>query len=167
MELLNINKALSELTKPDHPVLVISGRRNEGMNIMVAGWVMRTSFKPPLIAVSIGKTRYTHKMLEKYSEFVLAYPVKGHEKIIDFCGSKSGRSVNKFEVLDIKSAAAQKVNLVIIENAQINFECRLKEKIKTGDHTIFVGEVVAASGNPKKKPLLNVGNYTYKEFKSE
>jgi flavin reductase (DIM6/NTAB) family NADH-FMN oxidoreductase RutF len=164
MQKLNIAGAMSDLTKPEHPVLVISGNNNDRVNIMVAGWVMRTSFKPPLVAVSVGHTRHTHSLLEKYPEFVLSYPVKGQERIIDFCGTKSGRDADKISHLKIKTSPAQKVNLVLIEDSRVNFECRIVDRFKTGDHTIFVGEILAASGNPDKKPLLNIGNYKYKEF---
>lgn len=164
MKKFNVNKALSEFTKPEHPVLVISGNCDTNMNIMVAGWVMRVSFNPPLIAVSVGHTRYTHELLVKYPEFVLAYPVKSHKEIINYCGSKSGKDFDKFKELKIKTISAEKLNLLLIEDARINFECKTITSFAAGDHTVFVGEVVSASGNPDKNPLLNIGNYVYKEF---
>lgn len=129
MENLNTNKALSELTKPEHAVLVISGSSVENANIMVAGWV------------------------------------KGQEKIIEFCGSKSGRHIDKFKELNIKTALPEKVNLPVLAESRVNFECRIVHRLKAGDHTIFVGEVLAASGNPSKNPLINTGSYTYQELK--
>ncbi|MFC2061499.1 flavin reductase family protein [Elusimicrobiota bacterium] len=166
-EKIEISRALSQLTKPEHAVLLISGSSLNNANIMVAGWVMRTSHEPSLIAVSVGKTRYTHGLMEENNQFVLAYPVKGMEEIIEFCGSRSGRDVNKFEKLGIKTVPARKIDLPIIENARVNFECRIIDRIETGDHTVFVGEVLAAGGNPGKSPLINVGDYVYKEFNNE
>lgn len=166
MEKININKALSRLTKPEHPVLVITGHSGEKVNIMVAGWVMRTSIKPPLVAVSVGHARYTHEMLQKHEEFVLSYPVKGQETIIEFCGSRSGKDVDKFKELDIKVCSGEKIKLPVLREARVNLECKIVDKFRTGDHTIFIGEVLAASGNPKEKPLLNIGNYIYMEFEA-
>ncbi|MFW6134561.1 MAG: flavin reductase family protein [Elusimicrobiota bacterium] len=165
MQEIKISKALSKLTKPEHPVLVIAGSMDEETNIMVAGWVMRTSNNPPMVAVSVGHTRYTHKLLDKYSEYVLSYPVKGQEEIIEFCGTESGKEHDKFKELKLETSPGKKVNLPIINEARVNFECKIVNKVKTGDHTVFIGEVISSSGNPEKNPLLNIGGYKYREFK--
>lgn len=164
MEQMDSATALSELTKPEHAVLLISGSTHEHANIMVAGWVMRVSHTPPLMAVSVGLTRYTHKLMEESDEFVLSYPVKDQEQIIAYCGSRSGRDVDKIEALNIKTAPAKRAHLPILAESRANFECAIVNRIRAGDHTIFVGEVLAAWGNPSKNPLINVGNERYEEF---
>ncbi len=164
MKRFPVKKALSELTKPEHSVLVVSGRKKEKVNIMVAGWVMRTSFNPPLLAVSVGHTRYTHELMKKYDEFVLAYPSAAQRDIVEYCGGCSGRDRNKIEEKNIETENAAKVNLLNIKGCRVNFECRKKAEFKTGDHTIFTGEVVNAVGDSEKNPLMNTGNYTYREI---
>ena len=109
---------------------------------------------------------YVTYYFKKNNEFILSYPAKGQERIIEFCGSKSGRNVNKIKELGIKTAPSEKTNLPLLVNTRVNFECRIVTRIKAGDHTIFVGEVLAATGNPSKNPLINIGHYTYKEFKT-
>ena len=39
-------------------------------NIIPLGWKMRTSFKPPVVTVSVRKTRYSHGLIAKEGEFV-------------------------------------------------------------------------------------------------
>jgi len=166
MKELIVNKAISELTKPEHPVLVISGRTGKKINIMPAGWVTRTSFDPPLMLVSVGFTRYTHTLLNEYKEFILAYPVKGMENIINVCGSTTGREIDKLEKVKPATEPGLKTSLPLLTKARVNFECKVIDSMDTGDHTVFIGMVLRAAGNPDKSPLINTGNYKYREFKA-
>lgn len=48
----------------------------------------------------------------------------------------------------------------LIEDAVANFECKVVSQLDTGDHTIFVGEVVAAYvGDEKKRRLYTLDKY--------
>ena len=163
-EELDLNKYLSNLTKPEHPVILVSGNMDREMNFMAAGWVMRTSFKPPLMAVSVGHSRHSHRLMQDEEEFVLSYPVSGQEDLIKAAGSLSGSSVDKFSEIDEEYKRGSKVNLPVFTRARVNFECLKRDFKKTGDHTIFIGEVLFASGNPGRAPLLNTGNYRYREY---
>ena len=52
-------RAIFRKLKPERVVLVTSVDLHGRQNVMAAEWFMRTSFEPPLVAISIGKTRYT------------------------------------------------------------------------------------------------------------
>ncbi|MEM2874975.1 MAG: flavin reductase, partial [Candidatus Hadarchaeales archaeon] len=41
----------------------------------------------------------------------------------------------------------RKVKAPAVKECALHMECRLKEAITTGDHTLFVGEVLAAYGD--------------------
>ena len=43
-------------------------------NILTVGWFMQTSIDPPLMAISIGKTRWSHEAILGTGEFVLSFP---------------------------------------------------------------------------------------------
>ncbi len=143
---------------PEWVVLVVSKDKEnklEKANIMPAGWCMRCSFDPPLIAVSIGKSRYTHELLEKSEEFVIAVPNKELIEIVKFTGSCSGRDVDKFREAKIEVEKASKVSLPLIKKATLNFECKKYRSFKAGDHTIFLGKILAAHKRKGKGILLN------------
>ena len=42
----------------------------------------------------------------------------------------------------------------LLEDAIATLECRLVSQFPGGDHSIFVGEVLTATGQPDSKPLL-------------
>jgi len=50
----------------------------------------------------------------------------------------------------------------VLKGAVANFECRLVNQMDTGDHTIFVGEVVAAHIEEEAPGrLVNFGDFRY------
>ncbi len=126
---------------PMRTYLIVSGV--EKPNVMTADWVMPTSFSPELVAVSIGHTRYTHSLIKECGEFVVAVPTVELLKDVWIAGTRSGAKGNKG--LSLTFVKSKKVKVPSIKECQANLECRVYKEIETGDHTIFVGEIVDVS----------------------
>ena len=60
-----------------------------------------------------------------------------------YCGTHSGRTVDKFAATGLTPLEGSIVRPPLIGECVANFECRLAGSLETGDHTIFAGEVVA------------------------
>ena len=76
-----------------------------------------------------------------------------------FCGTKSGRDVNKYEVLDLKTVSSQQVASPIIDVPGLHLECKIVYKsamdpaLLTPEyaglypqkdyHTLYFGEIKA------------------------
>ena len=58
------------------------------------------------------------------------------------------------------------VRVPTIDGATVAFECKVVGQFETGDHTVFVGEVVATRGEPQKAGHLYV-TANYKLFSLE
>jgi len=142
---------------PEWLTLVVTADAEGRPNAMAAGWCMWTSGSPPMLAVSVGVTRYTHELLEARGEFVLAFPGVGQGEATLAVGSRSGRDApEKVAEAGLAVAPAAEVSVPLIEGAAVNFECRLAAHLRTGDHTVFVGEVVAAHvADPAVERLVN------------
>lgn len=140
------NKEIGEVFQKAKPerVALITSADNKKKNVMTAEWFMRTSFNPPLVAISIGKTRYSHGLIKNQGEFVLAFPNSRMVKDMLICGTKSGRDTDKFEETNLVPKEGAVVKAPLIENCVLNLECKIINSLETGDHTIFVGEIVAA-----------------------
>lgn len=142
--------------KPESCVFVISVNKKGYPNGMIAGWNMKCSGKPPLFAVSLSKKGNTHKLIKESKEFVIAIPNKELEKYVEFFGSTHGNLMNKFKESKIETTKAKYVKSPLIKNATVNFECELKREVDSGDHIIFIGEILASHINRDKKVLLNM-----------
>jgi flavin reductase (DIM6/NTAB) family NADH-FMN oxidoreductase RutF len=117
---------------------------NGKLNIITLGWAMKTSADPPMVAISVKPSRYSHDLIGDSGEFVLSIPTIDIVEEIHFCGRKSGRNVDKFKETRLTPLQAEKINAPLIKECPANLECKVVSQLTTGDHTIYVGEVVAA-----------------------
>jgi flavin reductase (DIM6/NTAB) family NADH-FMN oxidoreductase RutF len=113
-------------------------------NLITIGWAMKTSHDPPMVAISVKPTRYSHDLLMNTKEFVLAIPTLSILKALHFCGRTSGRECDKFRASKLTGIPAVRVKAPLIKECAANLECNVVSSLTTGDHTIVVGEVVAA-----------------------
>ncbi len=144
---------------PEPTVLVVSCDSEGKPNAMPAGWSMVTSGIPPMLAVSISHRNYTHKLIEGTGEFVLVFPNEEMKDLIDYTGSCSGRNKDKFAEYGIATSESKHVKPPLIRDAVACFECEVRGKLVTGDHTIFAGEVLASYISEEYTDrLYNFGN---------
>lgn len=135
------------LLHPMHTVLVTCVGKASKPNVLTLAWAMPTSRDPALIAVSVAPSRYSHRLIGETKEFVVNLPTVEIVKETLACGRTSGKNTNKFDETELTPLPAKKVKAPIIKECVAHLECILHSQFKTGDHTIFVGKVVAAYAN--------------------
>ncbi len=146
MAKIDVDASLApRLFAPRLTVLVTSLDKKGRANIITLSWAMPTSFDPPLAAISVGKRRYSHELIEGCREFVVNIPSQDILEKVQLCGSRSGRNVDKFAESGLTQLPSKKVKPPRIKECVAHLECKLVDSLSTGDHTIFIGEVVAAS----------------------
>lgn len=134
-------------------------------SICPLGWKMNTSFSPPMMAVSVAHTRFTHNLIVKSGEFVLAWPGEDLAEATLFCGTCSGRDVDKFKETGLTPLKGEYVQAPLIKECIANLECKLGGQLTTGDHTIFVGEILSVWVNESPKRILcSIDNSTGYDF---
>ena len=116
-------------------------------NIITLGMYMPISSRPPMVCIGVAPRRYSHKLIEETGEFVVNVPSIGLEEQVHYCGVKSGRDVDKFAETGLTAIPSMKVKPPRIEECFGHLECRVVQKHICGDHTLFVGEVVATSAD--------------------
>ena len=129
---------------PEWIVMVVSRDAEGRPNVMPAGWAMICSGSPLCVAVAISRGHYTCQCIKATGEFVFAWAGQGQEDLVDQTGSISGRDVDKFQEFCIPCADAAEITVPVLEGAAANLECKVVHEYESGDHIIFVGEVVAA-----------------------
>lgn len=145
--------AFWRLLKPE--VVAWAVAEHEGRrSICPVAWTMRTSISPTMMAVSVAPTRFTHGLIEGAGAFVLAYPGRDLAQATAYCGTHSGREVDKFAQAGVTALPARRVAAPLIAECEANLECHVVGRLVTGDHAIFVGEVVAAWAQEDPGKLL-------------
>jgi flavin reductase (DIM6/NTAB) family NADH-FMN oxidoreductase RutF len=133
---------------PEQVVIVLAKERSGRVNPITLGWTMITSHNPPMMAISVGLTRYSLNVIREAKEFVIAFPSELQKDDTLLFGTTSGRNTDKLKDSGISTIPAKKIDCVLLDDAVANFECSLEGDFVTGDHVIFVGKIIAAHINP-------------------
>jgi len=123
-------------------------------NTITLEWFMKTSIKPTMYAISIGHTRYSYQCLQNFRFFNLCFPSLEMKGAANLSGSRSGRDLDKLEAMKEDYFPGKLAKLPVFRNAVANFECEIVTQVRSGDHTIFVGEVKYSWLNKEKDLLL-------------
>ncbi|MHC4444649.1 MAG: flavin reductase family protein [Planctomycetota bacterium] len=147
---------------PEQIVIGIARDSGGKDNPITLGWTTIVSHVPPMMAVSIGKTRYSLAAFRGAGEFVIVFPSEYQKDEAMLFGTRSGRDVDKFAAAGTVLVPACKIDSVLMADAVANFECKLVSELETGDHFVFVGEVICAHLNEKSLNRLYTVDVDYK-----
>lgn len=126
------------------PVTLVTTAWRGNYNVMPAVFVTPLSFDPPLIGLAVHPSRHTHDMIKYSEEFALNIPGRELLHHCQYLGSVSGRDADKLELTKLPTFRARKVDAPLLEGCVGYIECGVEDALTTGDHTLFVGKVVAA-----------------------
>jgi len=149
-----------EYVYPMRTFLITSGTF-EKPNVMTADWVTPLSINPPLLGVAIGHRRFTKKLIDEYGEFVVSVPTIEILRDVWIAGTVSGADVNKAEKLSITFVPSKKVKAPSIRECQANLECRVFKEVETGDHILYIGEIVEVTRGDAFGENPDVKNYRF------
>ncbi len=126
------------------PVALVTTAWRGNYNVMPAVFATALSFQPPLIGLAVHPSRHTHDMIKFSEEFALNIPGRELLHHCQYLGSVSGRDLNKLELTKLPVFSARKVDAPLLEGCVGYIECGVEDAMTTGDHTFFIGKVVAA-----------------------
>ncbi len=154
MKQTDLTSAYGLVHLPAKVALAVTEKPGGGYNLITLEWFMRTSIQPPMFAISIGHSRYSHDCLLENRYFNLVFPSEEMKPLCAMAGSCSGREVDKFEQGEVQSVKGKLHKLPVPREAVAVFECEVTSQVRSGDHTIFVGEVRYSWADPDKDLLV-------------
>lgn len=132
------------------PVVMVScGRPGERPNILTIAWAGTICSDPAMVSISVRKERYSYDIIRETGEFVINLTTKDLTRAADYCGVKSGRDVDKYEVLHLTPLKSGTVAAPGIAESPVCIECRVKQVLELGSHDMFLAEVTAVSVDPR------------------
>jgi len=126
------------------PTCLLTTRYKGQVNVMAIAWVYPISLEPPLIAMGIHPSSYTHDMLRRSEECVLNIPGRDLAGQVLECGTLSGGDVDKIEQTGLMLESGRRVEVPWIDRCLAHIECAVVDLLTPGDHTLFIAEVVGA-----------------------
>ena len=145
--------------------ILLTTKVGEKVNTMTIGWgMLGIEWGKPVFLALVRQSRYTREMLEGNGEFTVNIPVEQIDKqILGFCGTKSGRDVDKIESLGLTLEAPEMISVPGIRELPLTLECRVLYRQMQNDdelpqsilnryypggeidnHIAFYGEILSA-----------------------
>ena len=131
------------------------------LNTMTIGWAsFGVVWNKPIMMVAVRPSRHTFGIIEAAKDFTVTVPAGDMHKDIAFCGSKSGRNMDKFKACNLKTTGSRQVASPIIKTRGCHYECKIIYKSpidpahlekdyassfypKNDCHTLYFGEILA------------------------
>lgn len=109
---------------------------------MTANWLTQAAFEPPMVAVAIENTSKTIGMIRDSHHFAINVLLKGQRDLAGKLGRTSDQAPHKLK--GIKTKPAPVSGAPVLADCLGWVECRVVATLPAGDHTLVLGEVVAA-----------------------
>jgi flavin reductase (DIM6/NTAB) family NADH-FMN oxidoreductase RutF len=123
-------------------MVVVGTLVDERPNFMAVGWVTRVNFKPPMIAVALGKIHYTNGGIHASGAFSVNVPGIELMEKVDYCGIVSGRKEDKSALF--KVITGKVTGVPMIDDCPLCMECKLVDVVDLPTNEVFIGEIVGA-----------------------
>jgi flavin reductase (DIM6/NTAB) family NADH-FMN oxidoreductase RutF len=130
------------------------------MNTMTIGWaLLGYIWQRNIFMVAVRNSRHTFSIIEKALDFTVTVPSADMKDALMFCGSNSGREVDKFTACNLVPAASLQTVSPVLQMPGIHLECRICFKAPMNPecldpslddlypakdyHTLYFGEIAA------------------------
>lgn len=121
------------------PVALVGTLVKDKPNFLTVAWLSMVSYKPPMIAATLGSHHYTNPGIKESKCFSVCIPSEEMVKSTDFVGMHSGKDQDKsgiFELLKGKTKAP------MIKECPFCVECELEKVDTNGMNETFIGKIV-------------------------
>jgi flavin reductase (DIM6/NTAB) family NADH-FMN oxidoreductase RutF len=118
---------------------------------MTANWVMQAAFEPPMIAAAIENGSKTIEMIRDSRHFAVNVLQQGQRDLAAKLGRTSEQAPQKLKGIKTKPAPTSGAPLLLDAVGWV--ECRVVATLPAGDHTVVLGEVVAAGVEHEARAL--------------
>ena len=142
------------------PVSLVGAYVDGKPNFMAVAWFTMASYKPPSIAITLGKGHYTNPGIRENKTFSVCLPSEDMVEITDYCGIVSGKKTDKSEIFDLFYGELKTAPL--IRDCPLCIECKLAEIVDSSSNEIFIGEIM---GIHTEERFLTDGKLDFRKMK--
>ena len=124
------------------PMTLVGAMVGGKPNFLAVAWVTRVNYKPPMIAVALGKPHHTNPGIRATKAFSVCIPGVDLMEKADYCGIVSGKKTDKAGLFTVFTGEA--TGAPMIEECRLCMECRLVQTVDLLGDELFIGEIVGA-----------------------
>lgn len=117
---------------------LLTTKVDEKLNSMTISWgSLGVQWEKPIFIAYVRESRFSKKQLETNQEFTINIPIGSLDKrILEVCGTKSGREVDKIKELGLTPEPPQSISVPGIKELPLTLECRVIYNQKQNEQQI-------------------------------
>ncbi len=142
------------------PVSLVGAHVDGKPNFLAVAWFSMVTYKPPRIAIALGKGHHTNPGIKQNQAFSLCLPSEEMVEVTDYCGIVSGKKSDKSKLFTL--FYGELPTAPMIEECPLSMACRLVDTVTTGLNEIFIGEI---AGVYTEERYLTDGHLDFKKMK--
>ncbi|NLW89648.1 MAG: flavin reductase family protein [Clostridiaceae bacterium] len=134
------------------PVVMVSCAGNQSdyeedrANIVTVAWAGTVCSDPPMISISLRKSRHSHRLISDTKELVVNLVSQSLVHSCDYCGVRSGQTEDKFASCHLTAVPASGLkHAPAILEAPIYLSCIVEKTIELGSHDMFIARIISVS----------------------
>lgn len=124
------------------PILLVTSQLGNIKNVLTVSWSGIASSHPEYITISINKKRYSHSLIVNSGIFAANVINEDLLFAADYCGSHSGKAIDKFEHCRFTTSNGTLIDVPLIDACPVNIECKVEDTIDLGSHDLIIGKVL-------------------------
>lgn len=107
--------------------ILLTSKAGDTLNTMTIGWgMLGIEWGKPIFIALVRESRFTKGLIEESGEFTVNIPYGDIDsKILGFCGTKSGRDVDKFATLGLTTEDSLVIKTPGIRQLPLTLECKV------------------------------------------
>jgi flavin reductase len=151
-----LQRALAALTTGIYVLTTRDGAVRHGMS---SSWVTQVSGTPPLLLAAVDIGHVSHAMIERGGRFAMNVVGGAARHLEDYFYSPASRAMDNLASLACDESPA---GLPYLRDALASLECRVVDRHRAGDHTLFVADITDAVLRRDDRPLTSLDlEYVY------
>ena len=143
------------LRKLEYGVYIVTMGKGEDGNAFTGSWIMQVSSEPLMVAIAIHNKHQSARLLKEHDSYVVnLLPDSALNTAKAYFGpAESG--YDKLKAKDVKDSPG--TGTPILNGALGYIDCRIVNRVQTGNHTLYIGEVVEANLDADN-PIMTTSN---------
>ncbi len=129
---INVLEHASEILTAVNKGVLLTTKANGKVNTMTISWgTLGIEWAKPIFTTFVREHRFTRGQLDDNPEFTINIPYgEFNKKILGYCGSKSGRDVDKIAHLNLTLVDSDEISVPAIKELPLTLECKVVYKQK-------------------------------------
>jgi len=124
------------------PALLIGTVVDDRANFMTAAWGCIANAEPPMLSVSIRRSRHSRKGIEQDGAFSVNIASASQARQVDFCGIESGAKTDKAARCGFTVFYGALEKAPLIEQCPLNMECTVAQIVELPTHSLVIANIV-------------------------